>query len=1271
VLVSLVASVIALLALCPMALAAPSHAKLPALTKSPATGTGDLESGSTVIANVATTTGTFSVGQTITAPSGIPAATTIVAVAEGEHKLTLSAAATATVPGSALTGASFFAAKPCGVATDSVGDLYVSEFSGNHVKIYGPTGTKLTEFSSTFACSLAVDGAGRVYVNGTTAGVARYKLKSPFTYPPAAGAEYELDTSINGTGTLANGGGGTVNAVGVDPSNNRAVVSEGAGSEIQEYTIPTSERFALKFNGQSTGATGQGTLTPSSASVTGVSTSSGAFTKGEVIEGSGIVPGTTISSCSPSCGTAATAITLSQATEAVVPGPPTPLSVSFSESYPIGFSTNASLQEALRALSTINGANVTVANGTPGTRKKLTFSGTLANQDLQCVEVIKVGGNECAFQIFNGSAVSHISTYEPNGSRVTGLIGSGVSGATYYGVDAFGANGRIYATDKAHSKAYVFTSSGTTPLIAIEGTEVPGGFGTWSAATPTLAVNQSNGNVLINDITAHAAVDEFNAAGKFIDQITRPSEAFVDSAPSDIAVDSSAVNSGDVYISSGTTGATASVYAYGPLLPKPTLTTSVSPPGSGTVLCNGSEPANTWAACASEYSEGSSIALDAVPAEGFAFKEWKNGTGSAAVCNGSTNPICTIELNSNSTIETEFKTTGSKLTVTKAGTGTGTVTSDKSGTNGKSINCGTECEETFTEGTPVKLTGTSGANSKAVIWGGCDAVNGSNECEVTMSAAKGVTATFDLVKRTLTVTKAGTGAGTVTSSPAGINCGATCSAEFDHGTPVKLAGTSGANSKAVVWGGCDAVNGSNECEVTMSAAKGVTATFDLVKRTLTVTKAGTGAGTVTSSPAGINCGATCSAEFDHGTPVKLTGTPAANSKAVVWGGCDAVNGSNECEVTMSAAKGVTATFSLASRTLTIAKAGNGNGTFECKLNTGSFGACSSSYTDGDTIVIKANHDSHSGFTSWAGCSSATGSECTVSAINANTTVTASFSLNPHQLTVTRTGTGTGSVISTPAGINCGATCSTSFDGNAMVTLTAVPGPNAKAVAWTSGCDSVNSLKQCIVTMSDEKEVVASFEKELRTLTVTKSGNGSGTVTSSSGGVDCGSTCGPVAFDKGASVTLTAHPASGSSFVGWSGGGCSGNGSCTVGLESNTAVAAVFTVDTVSPTCANTPSLCPPASNIIFLGEARAKGKAILLGVTVPGPGTLAASGKNLVKSNGSASGAGTMTLKLKLTAAGIKQLQKKGKVTVKVKVVFTPAGGSPGTWTKTVTFKKK
>ena len=82
--------------------------------------------------------------------------------------------------------------------------------------------------------------------------------------------------------------------------------------------------------------------------------------------------------------------------------------------------------------------------------------------------------------------------------------------------------------------------------------------------------------------------------------------------------------------------------------------------------------------------------------------------------------------------------------------------------------------------------------------------------------------------------------------------------------------------------------------------------------TLSVTKSGTGNGTITSSPAGINCGSDCSEAYASGTPVTLTATPDASSFFTGWSG--ACSGTGACIVTMDAAKTVNAQFSPTSST---------------------------------------------------------------------------------------------------------------------------------------------------------------------------------------------------------------------------------------------------------------------------------------------------------------------------------------------------------------------
>jgi hypothetical protein len=76
--------------------------------------------------------------------------------------------------------------------------------------------------------------------------------------------------------------------------------------------------------------------------------------------------------------------------------------------------------------------------------------------------------------------------------------------------------------------------------------------------------------------------------------------------------------------------------------------------------------------------------------------------------------------------------------------------------------------------------------------------------------------------------------------------------------------------------------------------------------TLSVSKAGTGGGTVTSDVSGINCGATCASNFAFGAVVTLTAMPDAGSGFTGWSG--ACSGTGTCQVTMSTALSVTATF---------------------------------------------------------------------------------------------------------------------------------------------------------------------------------------------------------------------------------------------------------------------------------------------------------------------------------------------------------------------------
>ena len=403
---------------------------------------------------------------------------------------------------------------------------------------------------------------------------------------------------------------------------------------------------------------------------------------------------------------------------------------------------------------------------------------------------------------------------------------------------------------------------------------------------------------------------------------------------------------------------------------------------------------------------------------------------------------------------------------------------------------------------------------------------------------------------TLTVTRAGTGSGTVSSSPAGIDCGSDCGETYDQGTNVTLTATPAAGSIFAGWSG-SGCSGTGNCQVTVNSDTTITATFNLIQYTLTVNRTGTGSGTVTSSPSGIDCGSDCSETYNEGTSVTLTATPGTGS---IFGGWTGDPDCSDGAVTMNASKTCTAAFNAQAvgYTLTVNRAGTGSGTITSSpagIDCGS--DCSETYNEGTSVTLTATPGIGSTFGGWTG-----DPDCSDGAVtmNASKTCTAAFNAQAvgYTLTVNRAGTGSGTITSSPAGIDCGSDCSETYNEGTSVTLTATPGSGSIFGGWTGDPDCSDGA----VTMNANKTCTAAFNPQGSgyTLTVTKSGTGSGTITSSPSGVDCGSTC-SASFKSGASVTLKVKADTGSTFTGWS-GACTGK-SCKVKMASNLTVTATF------------------------------------------------------------------------------------------------------------------
>lgn len=224
-----------------------------------------------------------------------------------------------------------------------------------------------------------------------------------------------------------------------------------------------------------------------------------------------------------------------------------------------------------------------------------------------------------------------------------------------------------------------------------------------------------------------------------------------------------------------------------------------------------------------------------------------------------------------------------------------------------------------------------------------------------------------------------------------------------------------------------------------------------------------GRGTITSSPAGIDCGEDCDETYGHGTAVTLTATPDEDSTFTRWEG-DCSGGESTCTVTMDESRSVTATFGTRPR-LTVTVGGSGQGDvagpgINCP------GDCSQLYDLGTDVTLTASAGQDSEFAGWGGACSGTSSTCQL-AMNQSRSVTATFSANPV-LTVDLAGAGQGSV--TGPGIDCPEDCTQAYAGG-NVTLDAAPDALSTFAGWSGDCSGAS----CTVTMNQSRSVTATFE----------------------------------------------------------------------------------------------------------------------------------------------------------------------------------------------------
>ena len=258
----------------------------------------------------------------------------------------------------------------------------------------------------------------------------------------------------------------------------------------------------------------------------------------------------------------------------------------------------------------------------------------------------------------------------------------------------------------------------------------------------------------------------------------------------------------------------------------------------------------------------------------------------------------------------------------------------------------------------------------------------------------------------------------------------------------------------------------------------------------------------------------------------------------------------------------TLTVNSAAQTLTVSKVGTGAGTVTSSPAGIACGAtCSASFAFGLVVTLTLNPATGSTFTAWGGaCLGLSPQLACVVTMSAAQSVTAQFTRQMGSLSVTLGGLPAGSSVNLgitgPDGFSTtNATLTgTGFNLSDVGTGTYTVTPPLTVIGGTTYSAPVQSVAVTFGATSTINVIYSA--PAAQTLTVSKTGSGAGTVTSSPAGITCGATC-SASFTFGISVTLTATPAAGSSFAGWSGSGCSGTGTCVVAMSAARSVTAQF------------------------------------------------------------------------------------------------------------------
>jgi len=592
------------------------------------------------------------------------------------------------------------------------------------------------------------------------------------------------------------------------------------------------------------------------------------------------------------------------------------------------------------------------------------------------------------------------------------------------------------------------------------------------------------------------------------------STTICNSAPPNIAVSQTALNFGHVNIGSSTT-----------------QTITISNIGLGDLHINSIDKSGTNASefiesnnCSSGIAPGGSCSIS------ISFAPTALGQKNAVISISSDDPdqpTQTVSLSG---------TSGYILSIAKSGTGSGIVT-DLVG-----VSYGNGSSTAFNEGTLITLTATSDANSTFAGWTGT-ACSGTLACTVTMNADTTVTAQFNLVPPV---------ADFEASYTSGVFPLTVAFTDLSTGNPTSWTWNFGDGTTSTQQNPTHTYSSMGDYTVTLTVTNALgssKASSESKSNYITVTNYITYTITATAGAGGtISPSGSVVAILGSSRTFSITSGAGYHIADVLVDGMSIGQSIGQAASftlsNISSNHTIEARFAATTYTVTAspsASAGLGG-------NISPAGTLTYNYGDSQTFTISP--DTANGYyvadVLVDGKSVGAVTQYPLNNITANHTITAIFSnASSH---VIRASVGSGGSI-TPYGDK-------SVNLYTSQTFTIIPNDGYHVIdVLVDGASVGRVTTYTFSNVTSDHSISASFSNTY-TLTILKSGDNAGTVTSDIGGIDCGANC-TAAYAPGTMVTLTATPDANSTFTGWS-GACTGTDkTCTVTMDADKIINAIF------------------------------------------------------------------------------------------------------------------